>query len=373
MQVLEGKAIEAYIMGFRADATKETYLRKLRQFLASCNLKPDEFIDLVRSSPKEAERLMLTYMNSRRGEVTGSTLRGVKESIRAFLVMNDLQNSINWDKISKVMPPARKVGQDRAPSLEELRKIVESNRCDLRMRTIILLLCSGAFRVGAFDYLTWRDVQPITVGQHNFAKLTIYRGEPEQYTTFITPEAYSSLIEYRRRREQAEETITPESPLIRDVWDSPRPNPKHEVDPRMAKPVSSKTIKNLVTKLLWSVGLRKEHRRIQEFKAVHGFRKFFETSAKRVLRPDTVERLKGKITNYYKPSDEELANEHVKAIPYLTISEAAELKGKLQEISAERTKRLEELERENLMLKGRLQSLEDKLERLTELLLRKKS
>ncbi|MBI4258626.1 MAG: site-specific integrase, partial [Thaumarchaeota archaeon] len=354
MQVLEGKSIEEYLMGFKTEATKETYLKKLRQFLAYYKLAPDELLALAKKDPKTVEKMILRYAHARRDEVSGSTLRGMRESLKQFLLMNDIENGINWEKISKVLPHAKKVGSDRSPTLEEVRQILDNS--DLRMKLIVLISCSSGIRVGAFDSLKWRDVQPVEEEGNRFAKLTIYRNEPEQYTTFITPEASHILEEYRKRREEVGEKITPESPLIRDIWDS-----KRRVDPAIATAISSKSIKNLMLRLLWNIGLRKEHKRIQEFKTVHGFRKYFETNAKRILRGEDVERLKGHLSNYYKPSDEYLAKEYVKAIPYLTISEAVELKGRLEIASKERNEKIGELERENISLRRELEGIKEQL------------
>ena len=347
-------------MGFKTDKTKVNYTYSLAQFLRHHSLEPDEFLDIVKESPRQAELLILRYVSQRKKEVGGSTLKGTLASVKSFLVMNDISNSINWEKILKIMPHARKVGQDRAPTIEEIRQILDNSH--IGIKTAILLLCSGGFRVGAFDYLKWRDVEPVKVGDQEFAKLTIYRGEPEQYTTFITPEAYRSLLEYRKRREEVGETIRPDSPLIRDVW-----NISTKTNPSQAKHVSSKSIKNSILNAIWKLGLRKEHKRIQEFKAVHGFRKFFETNAKRALRSDDVERLKGHISNYYKPSEEYLASEYVKAIPFITISESVELKTKLEKSVLERNQKIGEVERENLLLTTRIDMLEVKLNKLIEL------
>ena len=354
MSALKGVSIEAFVLGFKAEATKDTYIKKLRQFLNRFNLTPDQFLELAKKQPKDAEKIILTYIAERRGEVSGSTIRALKESVKAFLLMNDVENGINWTKISRIMPHARKVGQDRAPTIDEIRQILDN--CNLRMKTIVLLLLSSGMRVGAFDDLKWRDVEDYTIEGQDIAKLTIYRGDPEQYTTFITPEAHHILQDYRKRRIEVGEKIKPNSPLIRNIWDS-----KNRTDPTEAVHVSSKSIKNQMVKLLWNIGLRKEHKRVQEFKAIHGYRKYFETNAKRIMRGEDVERLKGHLANYYKPTDEYLAKEYVKALPYLTISETVELKGKLESVVKERDTKIGQLERENITIRQELDYIKEQL------------
>ena len=51
-------------------------------------------------------------------------------------------------------------------------------------------------------------------------KLTIYEVEVgEEYTTFITAEAYEAVQKYLQWRRDHGETITAESPLFRDKFD----------------------------------------------------------------------------------------------------------------------------------------------------------
>ncbi len=51
-------------------------------------------------------------------------------------------------------------------------------------------MASGGFRLGAWDYLQWKHVSPITNdkgGEDMIAELLVYADEPEEYYTFITP------------------------------------------------------------------------------------------------------------------------------------------------------------------------------------------
>jgi hypothetical protein len=62
-------------------------------------------------------------------------------------------------------------------------------------------MATGGFRLGAWDYLQWKHVFPITNENERdreviAAKLLVYADEPEEYYTFITPEAYSALKDW---------------------------------------------------------------------------------------------------------------------------------------------------------------------------------
>ena len=50
------------------------------------------------------------------------------------------------------------------------------------------------------------------------AKIIIYAGEPEEYFTFITPEAYNALKSWMDYRSSYGEEISGEGWLMRNLW-----------------------------------------------------------------------------------------------------------------------------------------------------------
>jgi len=61
------------------------------------------------------------------------------------------------------------------------------------------LFSSGGFRLESWNYFSWKDLTffKTSKGTYEGAALLVYRGDPEQYHTFITPEACKTLDEYR--------------------------------------------------------------------------------------------------------------------------------------------------------------------------------
>jgi integrase len=136
--------------------------------------------------------------------------------------MNEL--TFGWKKIARGLPKAKKASNDRSPTIEELRKLVEFP--DRRMKAIVYTMASSGIRIGSWDFLKWKHVLPQkdSTGEIAAAKLIVYSGEPEEYYTFITPEAYFALSEWMDFRASYGEKINGESWVMRDLWQTTNMN-----------------------------------------------------------------------------------------------------------------------------------------------------
>jgi integrase len=108
------------------------------------------------------------------------------------------------------------------------------------------------------------------------ARITVYAGENEQYYSYITPEALKALQEWMDYRRQAGEQITPDSWVMRDLWDTGFPSGGGFAT--VPKKLKSSGVKRLMERALWAQGLRKKltsGKRRHEFSANHSFRKYF--------------------------------------------------------------------------------------------------
>jgi hypothetical protein len=94
----------------------------------------------------------------------------------------------------------RRFANDRAPTYDEIQLIVKYP--DRRIKPIVFTMTSSGIRLGAWDYLHWRDVTPIMKDDKVIAaKIIVYSGEEDEYYSFITREAWSYLndwINYRK-------------------------------------------------------------------------------------------------------------------------------------------------------------------------------
>lgn len=68
--------------------------------------------------------------------------------------------TIKWDKLTKGLPKGGNNAKYRAPTIEELRKLVEFP--DFRMKTLVFVMISTGIRIGAWEHLKWKHVTPIT-------------------------------------------------------------------------------------------------------------------------------------------------------------------------------------------------------------------
>jgi integrase len=310
--------------GKLAQQTKENYILRIRAYLRRVGKSPDEFVRDVRRRPKKFEEDFVRFIGEVSKNSAPSTTAFWRDSLRRFLEINRVKG-IDWSYINQFLPKVTKSGQDRAPTLEEIQKIVSI--ADLRTKCLILFLSSSGARIGSVEYLSWRDIQEVELEGMKLARVIIYRGEPEEYSTFVTPECYESLSRYRETREKVGEKIEPSSPVFA------RGVNKRKFDQDKVKPASVSTLKNQLGELLNHMKMRgtlveKANYHSYEWKQCHSFRKFFKTRMEMSgVKPIITEMLMGHTIgvsgSYMKPTEKELLEEYSKAIDNLTIFERA--------------------------------------------------
>jgi integrase len=285
-------------------------------------------------------------------KISSTTLTNYLVPVKFVCEMNDLE--LNWKRLLRGKPQPRSVANDRAPTIEEVRKLCEHS--DRRIKLIAYIACSGGLRAGSWDYLYWKNVEPkynadflrwkkrqlasegkphdhIVITKDNeekiiAAKLSVYAGEFDSYYTFLTPEAYFELKNYIDFRASFGEKITGDSPLLRDLWKTT--NVKYAAKKSLAtnpKRLNESAVKRMINRAIWKQGLRQplpEGVRRHEWKTTHGFRKFFDTRCRLAgLNFLNVEKMMSHSTglpdSYNKQSEYSILDDYLKAVDLLTI------------------------------------------------------
>jgi integrase len=156
-------------------------------------------------------------------EITAATLRNLVKSFKTFCDSADL--NIPWKKITRGLPKGRQASNDRAPTIEEIRKLIDYP--DRRIKPIVYTMVSSGIRLGAWDLLQWKHAIPVTEDNREkivCVKLIVYAVDIEEYYTFITAEAYSALKEWMDFCASYGEKITGESWSMRDLWQTTNMN-----------------------------------------------------------------------------------------------------------------------------------------------------
>lgn len=337
MQELQSQPLTEFFDAIRSPVTKRKYELRLTQFLDYAGVKGDtlalkarSFVDMARKDFDRTTFTINSFLQEQKaraeaGEINASTISIYVKPLKLFCEMNDIP--INWKKISRKLPPGRHYADDRAPSKVEISTLLSYP--DRRMKPLLLVMISSGIRIGAWGDLSWGHIEPINEkGMVVAAKVKVYPGDSEQYETFISGEAYRAVCEYIRYRESAGEKIGPNTPVLRDLF---HPDRGGKGEPHMPRRLAANGVKRLLEDGLKATGLREklpEGKRRHEWQGAHGFRKFFKSGAERYMKSLNVELLLGHDTglneSYYRPSDSDLLQDYLKALPELTILEETE-------------------------------------------------
>jgi integrase len=377
MAVIEQNPIDNFFYALKSSESRRQYPKRFEKFLnflgfdGSLEDKSTAFLLKARQDIQWADGSFMKFLEFQKsrnlkGEIATGTVVNYYRATKLFCEMNDLQ--LSWKKIARGLPKPRKASNDRAPTAEELRKLIEYP--DRRIKSIVFTMASSGIRIGAWDFLKWKHIIPQkdTKGEILASKLAIYAGEPEEYYTFISPEAHNALSEWMNFRASYGEKISGESWVMRDLWQTTNMNYGAKwglaTSPKQLK---SLAIKRLLDRALWEQGIRqklpigvKRH----EWKEGHGYRKFFKSHAEQVMGPANVERLMGHdlgvSESYWKPTKLGVLQDYLKAVDLLTIN------GNEQKLSRE----VEELKGKSkdseYVIKGRLEEKDNQIEFLME-------
>ena len=350
--------LDLFRQGIRAEATRYRYTMTLRQVL--CNFLGDDMLtggfeervkQLVqygRDDPEWVRDLLLILSKKMRERtelprddpdyLNPTSISGYFKPIKKLFDMNDVV--INWKRIYATYPEPDNVFGSAGWTREEIATMLKHTR-DTQDRALILVLASSGVRAGALDYLNWGDLTPVyrvgekltldhgeESGEVACAMLEVYRGSVENYTAFVTPEAFAALRDYGRSWAEA---------MGRQAKDG---DPIFLREVGMPARATYTAVQKRLNRVVKRAGLRGDlgGDRRHRVPLMNGFRRFFNKTCKDVLSGDTLGSLiraeymmghRGLTSldqNYFKTTPLELAAKYVAAVPDLTIDDADRLR-----------------------------------------------
>src|SRR5918911_586308 len=160
--------------GLKAPETKRQWPRRLKIFLdyiildGTFEQKARQFLEKARRNPNWAQDNFMKFIafqhqRAMKGEISETTIANYYKAAKLFCEMNDLV--LNWKKITRGLPRGRQAANDRAPTMEEIQKLVEYP--DRRIKSIVYTMVSSGIRIGAWNYLRWKHITPVTNNTSN--------------------------------------------------------------------------------------------------------------------------------------------------------------------------------------------------------------
>jgi len=133
------------MFGLNSQETKVKYKSRLQKFFEFIELQGDSieekcqiFVNKTNNNKKYTLNSIIRFLQKQKTrvegkEITGATARNYVKTIKLFCEMNEI--SIPWKRVTKGLPKARNYADDRAPTIEEIRKITEYP--DSRIKPIV--------------------------------------------------------------------------------------------------------------------------------------------------------------------------------------------------------------------------------------------
>jgi site-specific recombinase XerC len=371
-----------FVGSIRSPETKKKYLQRMGYFFDYLNIHQTDTEECFKILTQKAKadfnwlvNAIFKYLQGHKGrverkEISSATLRNYVKPIRLYCEQMDIP--IPWKKIMRGMPKGRRYANDRAPTLQEIKKVLAYP--DRRMKPMLYTMTSSGIRLSAWNYLKWNHIAPVLRDdQIVAARIQVYADDDDEYFSFITREAFNALDEWMTYRKQSGEKITGDSWLMRNLWDVTTPKGKGVIT--IPKRLQATGIKRLIERALWAQGVRlklDEGKRRHEFQADHGFRKWFKTRCESAgMRSINIGTLMGHSLglsdSYYRPTEEEILNDYLKAVDALTFNrdnialkkEVMDLKEKNKDEYSNLDSRLRERDQEIIRLRDETSSLKE--------------
>ena len=124
-----------FVFAMNAPQTREKYTTRLDRFFRFMNVQGNTIQERCKAFAEIAKNdnywalsnvrkfLQVYKQRVEKKEITAATLRNYIKSIKLFCEMSDIL--ISWKKITRGLPKGRKYAEDRVPTIEEIRRVIE--------------------------------------------------------------------------------------------------------------------------------------------------------------------------------------------------------------------------------------------------------
>src|ERR671914_287837 len=371
-----------FINSIRSPLSRKTYEFTIKKYMKYYNIEDINELFANKNNSTIIENNIIDWLVALRNTVEYNTRYTYYTALMTFYEINDV--NLRKKKIARFLgQQSTRRHKDRAYTIEEIRRILE--HADIRSKVLILLLISSGMRIGAVSDLRLRHLKRIE--EYNLYHITVYKNTKDEYYTFCTSECADMIDNYLSYRQQSGEKIEADAPLIRERFDVLDINGSARKKP---EPVQTRGISEIITTLLLKSGIIKptpykelektgDKYRSSERKAVkraHGMRKFnLTTLISAGVNPIIKEMLIGHKSmlgldnNYYKPTEQQVLQEYLKAVDLLTINDEHRLQRKVVEL----TQKQDDIElmkaeqrRKDLELREQMQQQQQQYQRMIE-------
>jgi integrase len=325
---LPGNSYRIFIEGLRSSVTKAAYSYALQKYMIHLGINNPEDLLTHLDNPKIIQNQIIDYLILLKNPPHSLRYATRSQYLAAIMTFYDLNEVVlNKKKIYRYLGEEERPIENRSYTTDEIRRMLEVS--DERVRAILLFFVSTGVRIRAIIELKLQDL--VKVPEFDLYRVAIYSESRERYTTFTTPEATKAIDVYLEYRKRYGEKLIPTSPVFRDQFDRNDPISVHDV-----KPLALRAAEHLISRTLEKAGIRTVER-ITEFhgekgkirknvRLTSGFRKFFDTQLIYAqVEPRTKELILGHSIglddHYFKPEENYVLNEYLKAVDNLTINE----------------------------------------------------
>ncbi|MGD9533485.1 MAG: tyrosine-type recombinase/integrase [Candidatus Nitrosocosmicus sp.] len=333
------RSYRIFIEGLKSAVTKAAYTYALDKYMKFLGIQNSGELLVHEDNPRIIQDQIIEYLIQLKNPPHSLRYATRSQYVAAIITFYDLNEvMLNKKKIYRYLGEEERPIENRGYNNEEIGKMLEVS--DEKVRAILLLLASTGMRIRALVDLKLQDLQEIP--KFELYRVTVYSDSNERYFTFATPEATKAIKIYLGYRERYGEKLTSKSPVFRDQFDRNDPASVHDV-----KHMKLRTIERLISRSIEKSGIRTVER-ITEFhsekgkirknvRLTAGFRKFFDTQliyAK--VEPRTKELFMGHNIgldeHYFKPEEDYVLQEYLKAVNNLTINEENRLRKEVADL-----------------------------------------